>query len=247
MMLSGKRALVTGAARGIGRAVALALAEAGADVAINYKSSADAAAEVVAAIEALGRRSVALAGDVSVEDDVKALLAGAEQALGGLDILVNNAGLVRDKYLNYMTLGEWDEVIDVNLKGAFLCSKHAVRALGKSPAGRIINISSVAGLRGDALRANYAAAKAGVIGLTKATARELAKRGVTANAVAPGIIETEMTDSMPGPRRETMLSQIPLGRFGNQNEVAGLVVFLATDVAAYITGQVFVVDGGLSA
>ena len=247
MMLSGKRALVTGAARGMGRAVARALAEAGADVAINYKSSADAAAEVVAAIEALGRRSVALAGDVSVEDDVKALLAGAEQALGGLDILVNNAGLVRDKYLNYMTLGEWDEVIDVNLKGAFLCSKHAVRALGKSPAGRIINISSVAGLRGDALRANYAAAKAGVIGLTKATARELAKRGVTANAVAPGIIETEMTDSMPGPRRETMLSQIPLGRFGNQNEVAGLVVFLATDVAAYITGQVFVVDGGLSA
>ena len=247
MVLSGKRALVTGAARGIGRAVALALAEAGADVVINYKSSADAAAEVVAAVEAMGRRSVALAGDVAVEDDVKALLAGAEAALGGLDILVNNAGLVRDKYLNYMTLGEWDEVIDVNLKGAFLCSKHAVRALGKSPAGRIINISSVAGLRGDALRANYAAAKAGVIGLTKATARELAKRGVTANAVAPGIIETEMTESMPGPRRETMLSQIPLGRFGNPNEVAGLVVFLATDVAAYITGQVFVVDGGLSA
>jgi len=247
MVLSGKRALVTGAARGIGRAVALALAEAGADVVINYKSSADAAAEVVAAIEAMGRRGAALAGDVSVEDDVKALLSGAEQALGGLDILVNNAGLVRDKYLNYMTLGEWDEVIDVNLKGTFLCSKHAVRALGKSPAGRIINISSVAGLRGDALRANYAAAKAGVIGLTKATARELAKRGVTANAVAPGIIETEMTESMPGPRRETMLSQIPLGRFGNPNEVAGLVVFLATDVAAYITGQVFVVDGGLSA
>ncbi|MBI5834550.1 MAG: 3-oxoacyl-ACP reductase FabG [Armatimonadetes bacterium] len=247
MVLSGKRALVTGAARGIGRAIALALAEAGADVVINYRSSAQAASDVVAAIEAMGRRAVAVAGDVSVEDDVKALLAATDQALGGLDILVNNAGLVRDKYLNYMTLGEWDEVIDVNLKGSFLCSKHAVRALCKSPAGRIINVSSVAGLRGDALRANYSAAKAGVIGLTKATARELAKRGVTANAIAPGIIETEMTESMPAPRRETMLSQIPLGRFGNPNEVAGLVVFLATDVAAYITGQVFVVDGGLSA
>ena len=242
--LTGKTALVTGASGGIGGAIAKALHGQGATVVLSGTRQ-----DALDAVKAeLGARAFTVISNLSDAASVEALPKAAEDAAGaGLDILVNNAGLVRDKYLNYITLGEWDEVLDVNLKGAFLCSKHAVRALGKSPAGRIINISSVAGLRGDALRANYAAAKAGVIGLTKATARELAKRGVTANAVAPGIIETEMTESMPGPRRETMLSQIPLGRFGNPNEVAGLVVFLATDVAAYITGQVFVVDGGLSA
>jgi 3-oxoacyl-[acyl-carrier protein] reductase len=246
-MLSGKRALVTGGGKGIGAAIALALAEAGADVAINYHTSAQAAEEVAARIVALGRRAVTVAADVADEEAVKQMVATVEAELGGLDILVNNAGLLRDKYLNYLTGAEWDEVVDVNLKGTFHCCKHAVRALGKSGAGRIINIASVAGLRGDALRVNYSAAKAGVIGLTKAAARELAKRGVTVNAVAPGVIETEMTAAMPTPRREAMLTQIPLGRFGAPSDVAALVVFLAGDAAGYVTGAVFPVDGGLSA
>lgn len=246
-MLDGKRALVTGGGKGLGAAIALALAEAGADVAVNYNSSEAAALAVVEQIRALGRTSLAVAGNVADEESVKAMLAAAEAGLGGLDILVNNSGLIRDKYLNYMTTAEWDDVLDVNLRGTFYCSKHALRALGKSSAGRIVNISSVAGLRGDALRTNYSAAKAGVIGLTKAAAREVAKRGITVNAIAPGIVETEMTAAMPSPRRDAMLSQIPLGRFGQPNEVAALVVFLAGDLAAYITGAVFPVDGGLSA
>lgn len=246
-MLEGKRALVTGGGRGIGRAVALALGRAGADVAVAYLTSAAPAAEVVAELEALGRRAVAVECDVRDEAAVKSLVAAAVEVLGGLDIVVNNAGLLRDKYLTYLTGDEWDEVIDVNLRGAFWVCKHAARALGASGAGRIINLSSVAGVRGDALRANYSAAKAGLIGLTKAAARELARRGITVNAVAPGIIDTEMTADMPTPRREAMLAQIPLGRFGTPDEVAAMVVYLASDAAAYVTGQVFIIDGGLAA
>ncbi|HAZ63965.1 MAG TPA: beta-ketoacyl-ACP reductase, partial [Armatimonadetes bacterium] len=177
----------------------------------------------------------------------KQLLAETTEFLGGLDIVVNNAGLVRDKYLNYMTLDEWSEVVDVCLRGTFLVTKHATRALLRSPAGRVVNISSVAGLAGDMQRANYAAAKAGLIGLTKTTARELARRGVTANAIAPGMVETELIAELAETRREAMLERIPLGRFGQPNEIAGLVVFLCTDAAAYITGTVLTVDGGLSA
>lgn len=247
MQLEGRRALVTGAGRGLGKAVALALAAAGADVVVNYHRSAEAAATVVDEITAGGRRALAVGADVADETAVKQLLAETTEFLGGLDIVVNNAGLVRDKYLNYMTLDEWSEMVDVCLRGTFLVTKHATRALLRSPAGRVVNISSVAGLAGDMQRANYAAAKAGLIGLTKTTARELARRGVTANAIAPGMVETELIAELAETRREAMLERIPLGRFGQPNEIAGLVVFLCTDAAAYITGTVLTVDGGLSA
>lgn len=247
MQLEGRRTLVTGAGRGLGKAVALALAAAGADVVVNYHRSAEAAATVVDEITAGGRRALAVGADVADETAVKQLLAETTEFLGGLDIVVNNAGLVRDKYLNYMTLDEWSEVVDVCLRGTFLVTKHATRALLRSPAGRVVNISSVAGLAGDMQRANYAAAKAGLIGLTKTTARELARRGVTANAIAPGMVETELIAELAETRREAMLERIPLGRFGQPNEIAGLVVFLCTDAAAYITGTVLTVDGGLSA
>lgn len=245
--LTGRNALVTGGGGDLGGAIALALGAAGANVAVHYRSSEAAAQQVVAALTDSGLRAVALPAELTDEAAVKALVADTEQALEGLDVVVNNAGAIGEKYLTYLAEAEWDAVVDANLKSAFLVTKHAARALGRSGRGRIVNIASVAGLRGDALRAHYSAAKAGLIGLTKASARELAKRGVLANAVAPGLLDTRMTADMPEPRREALLAQIPLGRFGTVEEVAGLVVFLASDAAAYITGQVFVVDGGLSA
>ena len=241
--LTGQTALVTGGGRGIGRAIALALAESGLEVVVNYSSSAAAAEEVVELITASGGKAYALQANVSKEDDVDGLIKTVLERSGRLDVLVNNAGITRDGLLMRMKTSDWQAVIDLNLTGVFLCSRAVARPMLKQKSGRIINITSVVGLMGNAGQANYAAAKAGVVGLTRSTAKELASRGITVNAVAPGFIATDMTKDLDA---DAILRDIPLGTFGTQEQVAGAVRFLATDPASsYITGQVLQVDGGM--
>ena len=244
--LEGKIALVTGAGRGIGRATALRLAREGASVVINYKANRDAAEESLRQVTAEGARAWLVQADVSEPADADRLVKQAlEHAGGRIDVLVNNAGITRDNLLLRMSLEEWDAVLDLNLRGAFLVTKAALRPMMRQRAGRIVNIASVAGITGNAGQANYSAAKAGLIAFTRTIAREMALRNITANAVAPGLIPTELTASLPQQVKDALVAQTPLGRMGTPEDVAGVVAFLSSDDAAYITGQVIVVDGGM--
>jgi 3-oxoacyl-[acyl-carrier protein] reductase len=242
--LQDKVAIVTGASRGIGRATALALAAEGAHVVVNYARSNQAADDLVAQIEADGGSAIALQADVAQADQVDALIKATQEKWGRVDVLVNNAGITRDTLLLRMKLEDWQAVIDLNLTGVFLCTRAVSKLMLKQRSGRIINIASVAGLMGNPGQANYSAAKAGVIGFTKTVAKEMASRGVTVNAVAPGFIQTDMTADLSN--TEEILKYIPLGRYGQPEEIAGAIRFLAADpAAAYITGQVLTVDGGM--
>ena len=245
MGLTGKCAVVTGASRGIGRAIALELASLGARVVVNYSGSADKAQEVVEEIKANGGEAIAVQANVANGESVQQLMQNALQAYGSIDILVNNAGITRDNLIMRMKDDEWDDVLNTNLKGVFLCTKAVSRQMMKQRAGRIINISSIVGVVGNAGQANYVAAKAGVIGLTKTTAQELASRNILVNAIAPGFITTEMTDSLPEELKQTMLKQIPLAKLGQPEDIAKAVAFFASDSANYITGQTLQVDGGM--
>ncbi len=242
-LLAGQVAIVTGASRGIGRAISLQLAQVGAKVVVNYASSSDAAEELVAQIASSGGEALAIRADVSKADQIDALFGTVMDKWGRVDILVNNAGIARDTLLLRMKPEDWQAVIDTNLTGVFLCTRVASKIMLKQKSGRIINIASVAGQIGNPGQANYSAAKAGAIGFTKAVAKELASRGITVNAVAPGFIATDMTTDL---KSEGILQFIPLGRYGQPEEIAGMVRFLAADpAAAYITGQTFNVDGGM--
>lgn len=245
MKLLGKVALVTGASRGIGRDIAIELAKAGANVAVNYAGSEARANEVVQEIQGLGREAFAVQCDVASTESVAEMVKQTIERWGSLDILVNNAGITRDNLIMRMKEDEWDDVINTNLKGVFLCTKAVTRQMMKQKSGRIINISSVVGESGNAGQANYVAAKAGVIGLTKTTAKELAPRGITVNAVAPGFITTDMTDKLTDEIKEGMLKMIPLAKFGEPKDIANAVTFLASDDSRYITGQTIHVNGGM--
>ena len=243
--LDGKTAIVTGASRGIGAEIAKYLAKEGARVAVNYSGSQSKAEEVVTAIETAGGEAFAIQASVGDAASVTEMIAATMERFGTIDILVNNAGITRDNLLMRMKESEWDDVINTNLKGVFLCTKAVTRQMMKQRAGRIINIASIVGVSGNAGQANYVAAKAGVIGLTKTTAKELASRNINVNAIAPGFITTEMTEELPEEVKSQMLTQIPLAKLGNPEDVAKAVVFLASDDSNYITGQTLHVDGGM--
>ena len=245
MNLTGKVALVTGASRGIGQATAIELAKAGADVVVNFIGNEAVAQETVEKIEALGRKAIKIKANVCDADDVQAMVDEAIATFGHIDILVNNAGITRDGLLIRMKDSDWDEVLNINLKGVYLVTKAVAKLMVKQRAGRIINMTSVSGVTGNVGQANYAAAKAGVIGFTKTCAKELAARGITVNAVAPGFIETAMTDVLPEKIKEGIAATVPFGRMGQPEEIASVVTFLASDFASYITGQVLNVDGGM--
>jgi 3-oxoacyl-[acyl-carrier protein] reductase len=243
--LSGKAALVTGGSRGIGRGIVTRLATQGADVAFTYRGNEAAASETVGTVEGLGRRALAIQGDVREPATAEAAVKAAIDAFGKIDVLVNNAGITRDDLIMRMTEEAWRDVLETNLFGAFWMTKAVTRPMLKARSGRIINITSVSGQAGQIGQANYSAAKAGLIGLTKATARELASRSITVNAVAPGFVLTELTQDLPQTLLDEITNRTPLGRFGTAEEIANAVAFLASDDAAYITGQVLAVDGGL--
>ena len=238
-------ALVTGGGRGLGRAIAIRLAEEGAKVAISYRSNAAAACDTAELVRKAGAGCETFKGDVASPEDVDALMKGVGEAFGAVEILVNNAGTTRDNILLRMKDAEFEEVLATNLKGTYLCTRAVLRGMVRARWGRIVNISSVVGLLGNAGQANYAASKAGMIGFTKSVAREVAGRGITANAVAPGYVETELTGALSDNVKEQILGQVPVGRFGEPEEIAEVVAFLTGDRAAYVTGQTIAVDGGM--
>jgi 3-oxoacyl-[acyl-carrier protein] reductase len=243
--LSGRVALVTGGSRGIGRAIAIRLAQGGAKIAFNYRGNHEAAQDVLAEIKGGGAHAMAVAGDVSVQADVDRVVSAAIEAFGRIDILVNNAGITRDTLLLRMTEEDWDAVLDTNLKSAFLVTKAVTRGMLRQRSGRIVNITSVSGLLGNAGQSNYAASKAGMIGFTRSVAREVASRGITVNAVAPGFIETDIWAGVSEEARKSILAMAPLGYIGDPKDVAEVVAFLGSDAGRYITGQTLNVDGGL--
>lgn len=245
MLLEGKVAIVTGASRGIGRAVVIALAKAGAKVVINYAGNVTAAEEVKSIIEAAGGQGMLIQADVANDEAVSAMIKQTMDTFGRIDILVNNAGITRDGLLMRMKEIDWDAVMNTNLKGVFMCTKHVSKVMMKQKIGKIINMTSVVGIMGNAGQSNYAASKAGVIGFTKSMAKELASRGITVNAIAPGFINSDMTAVLSEQIKEELATKIPVGRLGNPEDVAAAVLFLASDSANYITGQTLNVDGGM--